>query len=134
MVAGNVKHIWTSMKKALMAVTPTQCGDARGACAPSQIARVDRWPLTFVHRHATVVTLDDLICVLAVVPQTHAADQDVLHPLGAPGLGQLQRGILPETREGGGGETASKPVNHVAPRPPRVTPDLLTARWAPGFG
>ena len=67
-----------------------------------------------MHCHATVVTLDDLVGVLAVVPQTHAADQDVLHPLGAPGLGQLQRGILSET---GGEETASKPVNHIAPRP-----------------
>ena len=86
-----------------------------------------------MHRHATVVTLDDLVGVLAVVPQTHAADQDVLHPLGAPGLGQLQRGILPET--GGKGEGDSEKTSE--PRctaPPPVTPDLLTAHWALGFG
>lgn len=47
--------------------------------------------LTFVHSHPTVVTLDDLVCVLAVVSQADAADEDVLS---APGLGPVQRGIL----------------------------------------
>lgn len=37
--------------------------------------------LTFVHGHAAVVALDDLVRVLAVVSQTDAADQNVLHPL-----------------------------------------------------
>lgn len=41
--------------------------------------------------HPTVVTLDDLICVLAVVAQTDTADEDVL---GAPGLGPVQQSIL----------------------------------------
>lgn len=49
--------------------------------------------LTFVHSHPTVVTLDNLICILAVVSQTDAADEDVLS---APGLGPVQQGILVE--------------------------------------
>lgn len=46
---------------------------------------------TFVHGHSTVVTLDDLVGVLAVVSQAHAADEDVLS---APGLGSVQQSIL----------------------------------------
>lgn len=44
-----------------------------------------------MHGHPTVVTLDDLICILTVVSQTDAADEDVLS---APGLGPVQQGIL----------------------------------------
>lgn len=47
--------------------------------------------VTFVHGHPAVVALDDLVRVLAVVSQTHAADEDVL---GAPGLGAVQQGVL----------------------------------------
>lgn len=56
------------------------------------------WDFTFMHGHATVVTLDDLIRIFAVVSQTHAADKDVLHPLGAPGLGPLQQRVLRKQR------------------------------------
>lgn len=44
-----------------------------------------------MHGHPTVVTLDNLICILAVVAQTDAADEDVLS---APSLGPVQQGIL----------------------------------------
>lgn len=47
-----------------------------------------------MHRHPTVVALDDFICVLTVVSQTNTTDEDVLHPLRAPGLGPVQQGIL----------------------------------------
>lgn len=52
--------------------------------------------LTFVHGHPAVVALDDLVCVLAVVSQTHTADEDVL---GAPGLGAVQQGVLGKIRK-----------------------------------
>lgn len=58
---------------------------------PTPLHIGQRVQLTFVHGHPTVVTLDDLICILAVVPQTDAADEDVLS---APGLGPVQQGIL----------------------------------------
>lgn len=44
-----------------------------------------------MHSHPTVVTLNYLICILAVVTQTDAADEDMLS---APGLGPIQQGIL----------------------------------------
>ena len=52
---------------------------------------ISTFHLTFVHSNATVVTLDDLVGVLAVVSQTHAADEDVLS---VPGLGAVQQCIL----------------------------------------
>lgn len=44
-----------------------------------------------MHSHPTIVTLYDLICILAVVTKTDTADEDVL---GAPGLGPVLQGIL----------------------------------------
>lgn len=44
-----------------------------------------------MHSHPAIVTLYDLICILAVVTKTDAADEDVL---GAPGLGPVLQGIL----------------------------------------
>jgi len=62
---------------------------------------------TFVHRHPAVVTLDDLVGVLAVVSQADAADEDVLR---APGLGPVQQGIL------GHGETEAQQSHLAASR------------------
>lgn len=47
--------------------------------------------LTFMHSHPAVVTLNNLVCVLAVVTQTDTADKDMLS---TPGLGPLQQSIL----------------------------------------
>lgn len=47
--------------------------------------------LTFMYGHPTVVTLDNLICILTVVAQTDTADENMLS---APGLGPVQKGIL----------------------------------------
>lgn len=47
--------------------------------------------LTFMHSNTTVVALDDLVSVLAVVTQADAADEDVLR---VPGLGAVQQTIL----------------------------------------
>lgn len=44
-----------------------------------------------MYGHPTVVTLDNLICILTVVAQTDAADENMLS---APGLGPVQKGIL----------------------------------------
>lgn len=46
-----------------------------------------------MHRHATIVTLNDLIRIFAVVSQANGADEDVLS---APRLGPIQQGILLE--------------------------------------
>lgn len=51
-----------------------------------------KWELlTFMHSHPTVVTLYNLICILAVVTKTDTADEYVLS---APGLGPVLQGIL----------------------------------------
>lgn len=50
--------------------------------------------LTFMHSHAAVIALDDLIRVLTVVSQTDAADQNVLHVLRGPHLSSLNQRVL----------------------------------------
>lgn len=44
-----------------------------------------------MHSHPTVVTLDNLICILTVVTKTDTADEYVLS---APGLGPVLQSIL----------------------------------------